>query len=125
MCERHHVFRETGTTVTNARIDKLISNPRIGAYADPYLLDIGPVEVGNIRQFVHETDLGCQHRVGRILRQFGRCNIHQYQLVMIATERLVQILQVLGCPLTVRADDDAIRFQKIANRRPFFEKLRI
>jgi hypothetical protein len=45
---------------------------------------------GQVGQFVHEADLGGQHRVGRVLREFRGAHVHDDETFVIAGDGVVQ-----------------------------------
>src|SRR6202040_3937076 len=51
------VLRETRTAVPHPRIDEGVADARVAAQANAHRLDVGPESFGQVRQFVHETDL--------------------------------------------------------------------
>src|SRR6201999_597466 len=93
--------------------------------ANPYLFDVGADPLGDLGKFVHETDLGGQHRVGGILGQLGGTDIHDHQAVVLTRVGLVQCPHQLGGTRVVGADDDAVGAHEVLQRRTFLEKFRI
>ena len=79
------------------------------ADAAAHLLDVGAELLGQQRDLVHEADARGQHRVGGVLGQLGRADVHDHQLVAGALEGRVQRLHQVHRALVVGADDDAVR----------------
>ncbi|MNR58095.1 hypothetical protein D3C85_1790130 [compost metagenome] len=51
-----HIFREAGASVTDAGIEKLVSDARVGSDTLADHLDIGSEHLGQVGHFVHEAD---------------------------------------------------------------------
>ena len=120
LAQRAHVLGKARAAVTGARVYKVIADARIRAHAQAHLLNVGAKMLGDVGNLVHETDLGREHRVGRVLGQLGGAHIHADHAIVIAIKRLVQRLQQLGWAWIVGADNDPIRLHEVADRRPFF-----
>ena len=103
-----NVLGKAGAAVSRAGIDKMPADARIGADPLANHFDIGADALGHVGHFVHETDLGGQHGVGRILRQLRRAHIHDDQAVVIAIEGRIQLPEPVGRLLRARSHDDPI-----------------
>ena len=88
-----------------------------------------PTSRGQVRQLVHEADAGGQHRVGRVLGQLGRLQVHGEHALLHAIEGRVQPLQQVPGTLAgrprLRADDDAVGPHEVVDRRAFLQELGI
>ena len=91
--QRLHVLGKTRATVTGARVNEMVTDTRIGADALAHEFHVGTDPLGDIGDLIHETDLGCQHRVGGVLGQLGRTLVHHHHPVVTAVERRVQAAQ--------------------------------
>ena len=103
----------------------MIADARIGADAEAHLLDVRAHALGEIRQLVHEADLGREHRVRRVLGQLGGAHVHHDHALAVARERIVERLEQLGGARIVGADDDAIGLHEVADRGAFLEEFRV
>ena len=103
----------------------MVADPRIGADALPHVLDVGAERIGEIGQFVHERDARREHRVGRVLGQLGRADVHHQQALAVALKRRVDGAQQRDRTLVVGADDDAVRSHEVLDGGAFLQKLRI
>jgi hypothetical protein len=125
MRQRRDVLRETRAAVAGARVDEVVTDARIRADAEPHVLDVRAEALGEIGELVHEADLGGQHRVGRVLGQLRRADVHGDEPVMLAVEGLVEQPEQLGGARVVGADDDAIRAHEVLDRGAFLEEFRV
>ncbi len=121
--QRLHILGEARAAVTDARVQEIETDARIGADAAAHVLDVGPQPLGQIRQLVHERNARGEHRVGRVLGEFGRAHIHLEDLVVVALERRVERTHDAERLCVVGADDDAIGSHEIVDRSPFLEEL--
>ena len=103
----------------------MVTNTGIGTDTNAHALNIRTTLLGDIRQFVHETDLGGQHRVGGIFGEFRGADVHADHAIVAAVKRFVKGSQQLRRARVVRADDDAIGFHEIINRVALFEEFRV
>ena len=104
VCERLDVFGKARAAIAGARIDEVIADARIRADAAAHLFDVGADLLGDVRDLVHEADLGRQHRVRGVLGQLGRTHVHQHDALVVAVERRIQRLQRLDRARAVGAD---------------------
>ena len=107
--KRLHILGKAGTAVADAGIDEGIADARIRTNPQAHGLDIGADPLSDIGDFVHEADLGGQHRVGRVLGQLRRALIHQHDALVVAIERRVQGFQCRHGLGTAAADDNPVR----------------
>jgi hypothetical protein len=121
--QRLDVLREAGAAVAGAGVDEVVADPRIGADAAAHRLDVGAEPFGQVGEFVHEADPGRQHHVGRVLGEFRRAHVHVDDLVMIAVERRIQRIEQAGAVGACGADDDAVGFHEVVDRRTFLQEL--
>src|SRR5215475_13966510 len=63
------IFRETGTTVAQPRVQKLPADTRVGADTFPHLIDVRANRFANSCNRIDEADLHRQEGVGSILDQ--------------------------------------------------------
>ncbi len=115
-------FGKTRSAVAAAGVYKGVADSRIRADADAHLLDVGADAFRQIRQLVHEADLGREHRIGRVLRQLGRAHVHDQHAIVISIERLVEVAQQFRRARIVRADDDTIGLHEILDRSAFLQE---
>src|SRR5690606_15592635 len=120
-----NVIREAGAAVADAGINEFVADARVGADAEPHVLDVRAEAFGDVGQFVHETDFEREHRVGCVLCQFGRTHVHADQAIVIAVERLIQGTQQLGGAGIVGADDDTVGLHEVGDGSAFFQEFRI
>jgi hypothetical protein len=92
--QRLHVFREAGTAVAGARVDEMPADPRVGADALTDHFHVGTDLLRDVRDLVHEADLGRQHRVGGVLGQLGGAHVHHHDAVVVAIEGGIQRLRL-------------------------------
>jgi hypothetical protein len=48
-----------------------------------HVLDVGAHALGDVGHFVHEADLGRQHRVGRVFGEFRRAHVHHHDALAV------------------------------------------
>src|SRR5690606_12381413 len=108
-----HIFRETGTAVAAARVDKVIADTRIGADTPTNFFNVCPQTLSQVGHFVHKADLGGQHRIGSVFGQFRRPNIHENHTIVVAIERVINLTQYIRSLLAVGTDHDAVRLHEI------------
>ncbi len=127
--QRLHVLREARAAVADPGVQEVIADPRIGTDAAPHRLDVRADAIREVRHLVHERDAGREHRVRRVLRELRRTHVHVDGALVVAVERRVQLLHLLGGQragfVGVDADDDAVRPHEVLDRRPFLEELGI
>src|SRR5260370_1447381 len=58
-----HVLRKARAAVPRTRIDEAVTDTRVGTDAQAHLLYVSAQALGNVRQLVHEADLGGEHGV--------------------------------------------------------------
>ena len=120
-----NVFREAAAAVSNAREEEPGSNPGVGAHAAAHLVHVGTNFLAEVRDLVHERDLGGEEAVGGVLRQLGTALVHDDQRVALADEGLVQARHHLLCPVAAHADHHAVRLQEIVDRIALAEEFRV
>src|SRR6185437_601819 len=98
---------------------------RVGADADADFLDVRTQPLRQIRQLVHEADLGGEHRVSSIFGQLSRADVHHHQAVVVARERLVEGAHQLRGARVIRADDHPVRLHEVLDRRALLEEFRV
>jgi hypothetical protein len=101
------------------------ADARIRADALAYMLDVGTHLFGDVGDLVHETDLGRQHRVGRVLGQLGGTHVHRHDAVVVAVERRVQALERRHRRRVVGTDDDAVRAHAVLDRSALLQEFGI
>ncbi len=84
-----------------------------------------PSALGEVRELVHEADLGREHRVRRVLRQLRRAQVHHDHALVIAGERVVERLQQFRGARIVGADDHAVRLHEVRDRRALLQEFGI
>ncbi len=84
-----------------------------------------PQQLGEVGQFVHETDTGGEHCVGRVLGQLGAAVVHEHELFAVAAERCIEFAQLVARLIVIGADDDPVRAHAIGQGAAFLEKLRV
>ena len=117
-----NILGEARAAVSAARVDELIADPGIRSDALAHGFDIGANTVREAGELVHQTDPRCQHDVGGVLGQFRGPNIHVQEFVVIAIEWRIESFQQPGRVLVVAADDHAVGFHEVRDRRAFLEK---
>ncbi len=106
---------------SQARVQVRMSDAPIAADARDDVEDIGADDFADLRDLVHERDLGREKTVGGVLDHLGRAYVGDDDLRIV--ERRVEIAHR---PLDVGigdAEDDAIGLHEIADRRPLAQKL--
>ena len=81
-----------------------------------------PNLLGEVRELVHEADLGGEHRVGGVLGQLRRAHVHDDHPVAVARERLVKRPHHSAARGLVGADDHAIGFHEVLDRRALLQE---
>ena len=117
------IFGKAGAAIACAGIQKVVADTWIAADAFANLLNVGSHQLGQIGQFVHEADAGCQHGVGRVFGEFCAADVHHKQAVVVALEGRIQRAHIQFGLLVVAADHDAARAHEVLNRRAFFQEL--
>ena len=74
---------------------------------------------------IHEADPGREHRVGRVLGDFGGCRVHHQNLVARAHKGSVEVAERLGGHLVVHAQYHAVRPPEVSQRCSLLEKFGI
>ena len=77
LIQRFHIFGQTGAAVAAAGMDELVANTWIRANPDAHVLSVGADQLGNIGDFVHETQFGSQHGVRGVLGHFSGTDVHE------------------------------------------------
>src|SRR5690606_24764199 len=67
--QRTHILRKARAAVAHTGIDEGVAYARVGTDADAHVLDVHAQPVAQVRDLVHERDLGREHRVRRVLRE--------------------------------------------------------
>ncbi len=122
--QRLDVLWKARAAVAGTRVDETVTDAWIGADADADLLDIRTDPLGDVGQFIHETDLGGQHGVGRVLGEFRGADVHDDQPIVIARKGIVQRAQQFSGARIVGADDDPIGLHEILDGGAFLQKFR-
>jgi hypothetical protein len=118
--QRLHVLGKARAAVAAAGVQELVADARVAADAAAHLFDVGAELLGQQRHLVHEADARGQHRVGGVLGQLGRADVHHDQLVALALEGRVQRLHQQHGAVVVGADDDAVGRMKSSTAAPSF-----
>ena len=108
---------EAGTAVAGAGIDEVPADARDPSRCPAHVLDVGADLLGDVRDLVHEADLGREHRVRRVLGQFRRTHVHHHEAVVVAVERRIQALELVRRARAVGADHDPVRAHAVPDRR--------
>ncbi len=86
-----------------------------------------PTRSAKFAEFVHERDARSEHRVGGVLGEFRRANVHVERALVVAVERRIKPLHLLAGALAggvlVAADHDAVRPREVLHGRAFLEEL--
>ena len=107
-------------------MQELGPDPVVHADAARDVLHIGAHLFAKVGDFVDESDLGRQKRVGGVFDEFGRAPIDEEQGWLVEVQRpRDQSAHDRAGPLVRRAHDDPVRAFEIADRRALPEELRI
>lgn len=117
-----HVLGKAAAAVAAAGVEKVGADAAVGADAVTHVLDVRPHHFGQVGQLVHKADAGGEHGVGGVLGEFGAAHVHHDDFFVIAVDGRVGHAQLLGGPVLVAADDDAVAFHEVADGRAFFEE---
>lgn len=101
------------------------ANARIRTDTVTHVLDVRTDTLGNVGDFIHETNLGRQHRVGRVLGQLGRTHIHFHDAIAVAVERCIQTAYACNRCRLLGTDHDPVRAHAVGHRVTFLEELRV
>ena len=89
------------------------------------LFDVRAHALGDVGELVHETDLGGEHGVRRVLGELRGADVHHDEPVVIADKGFIQRAHELRGTRIVSADHHAIGLHEVRNRRALLEELRI
>lgn len=101
------------------------ADARIRTDTVTHVLHVRTDTLGNVGDLVHETDLGRQHRVGRVLGQLGRTHVHLHDAIAVAIERCIQTTHACNRSRLGGTDHDAIRTHAVGNGVAFLQEFRI
>ena len=87
--------------------------------------DVRPGSFAQLGDLIHEADPRRQHRVGRVLGQLGRRDVHEDQRVAGSHEWLVELLEYRPHPIVLDPTHDSIGTHEVVNRRAFLQELRV
>ena len=118
-----HVLGETGAAVPHTGEEVGGSDPPVGTHAQPHLVHIGAGPLAHPADHVHEADPGGEHRVRRILGDFGRGHVHYQDLVAGTQEGCVQVPQHRGRLRVFHTHDNPVGLLEVADRSAFAEEL--
>lgn len=85
--QRRNILRKTGSPKAAAGIQEVAADARIGAETLAHHVDIHLLELGEIRELVHQADPGGQHGVGGIFAEFGFPRTHHDDARAVDSER--------------------------------------
>jgi hypothetical protein len=94
-----------------ARIDGFIADARVCTDATARVFDIGTVALGRIYNIVDEGNLGSEH--GGTVSEFGGSHIRINRAIVIAIERLIELLHNISGGFGLGVDDDAVELTEI------------
>ena len=117
------VLGQAGTAEAQARVEKVAADARVEANTLGHGGDVYIEFLAEVRHQVDEGDLRGEKGVGRLLDQFGRRHARDDDRAVEAG--LVEVEEQRPGPLAVRADDDPVRMQKVADGGTLPQKLRI
>ena len=126
-----HILRKTRAAVAQARIQKMITNARIGTHALAHRLNVRAEFFGKPRQLIHEGNARGEHGVGGVFGELGRAHVHDHQPVVAALERRIQFAQgldgldILGATVVADANHNAVRPHEVLHRRALFQEFGI
>src|SRR5262245_61946499 len=76
--QRRNVFAETGAAPAHAGVQKLRPDATVKTEAAHDLFDVGAHAFADVGDFVRETDLGGEERVGRVFDHLRRSQISRH-----------------------------------------------
>jgi len=120
-----HVFRKTTSAITHPGEKKRKSDAAIMSNAATYVVDVAAHAFAKIGHLVDEADFRCQQSVGDILGHLGAFRRHDEKRVFGTQERLVKLLQNIGCKRVANPNDHPVGLFKVVDRGAFFQKFGI
>ena len=122
---RLHVLREAAAAVADAREQKRAADAPVGGDGQTHEIDVRADGLADIGDFVHERDARGEHRVRRVLAEFGAGAIHHHDRRAGSGERRIQLAHHVGGAGILGADHDAIGLHEVVDRGTLLQKLRI
>ena len=120
-----HILREARASIATARVEELTSDTGITPDPLTHHRDVRTDRFAEVRHLVHEADACSEHRIGSILSDFCRGDVHKEYTEVIEEDGLVQASHQFACSVAIDPDDNAIRTHKVLDSIPLFEELRI
>ena len=123
--ERLHVLREAGSPVSNTGIEKGAPDSFVTADAPTDHIDVRPRPLAEPGDTVHKADPGREHRVGGVLGDFGRGDVHDQDLVPAHDEGRVEITHHIRRVLAVHTQHHPVGFHEVVDRGSLLQELRV